>query len=149
MLPLLQSLSPVQLVRQPAVVQLYGAHETALAVVQVPPPLQLGAGWKLPVLALQLAVPHEVPADACWQAPPWHRPVFPQVADVVQRASAVPLSTLAQVPLPLMSQAWQVPQLAVVQQTPSTQLPDEHSCATVQTAPAAFLARHWAPEDGQ
>jgi len=102
-LPALQSLSPVQLVRQPAVVQVNGAHPTALGVWQLPPPLplQVAAGWKVEVVALQVAAAHTVLVEASWQAPPWHRPVFPQVPEVVQRlcGSAVPLTTVAQVPL--------------------------------------------------
>ena len=150
-LPLLQSLSPPQLVRQPAVVQLNGAQPPALGVWQLPLPLplQVAAGWKVEVVVLQVAAAHTVLVGATSQAPPWQMPVFPQVPEAVQRGSAVPLMTAAQVPLPLMSQAWQVPQLAVVQQTPSTQLPEVQSCAAVQATPGAFFIWHTPPALGQ
>ena len=54
--------------------------------------------------------------------------------------SAVPSATDAQVPLPLALHDWHVPQLAVVQQTPSVQLALTHSWAAAQVAPFAFLA---------
>lgn len=153
MLPLLQSPSLPQLVRQPVAVQVNGAHPIALGIWQVPLPLplQVAAGWKVEVVALQLAAPHSVLLEASWQAPPWQRPVFPQVPEVVQRlcGSAVPLTTVAQVPAPLMLHAWQVPQLAVEQQTLSTQLPEVQSCAAVQATPGAFFIWHWPPGLGQ
>lgn len=59
-----------------------------------------------------------------------------------QRAcgSAELSATLAQVPLPLALHDWHVPQLEVVQQTPSVQLALTHSWAAAQVAPLAFLA---------
>jgi hypothetical protein len=46
------------------------------------------------------------------------------------------LPTAAQVPaLPVTLQAWQVGQVAVPQQTPSRQLPEEHSWAAKQATP--------------
>jgi hypothetical protein len=42
-------------------------------------------------------------------------------------------------------QAWQVPQEAVVQQTPSTQLPLPHSWAAAQSAPLPFCATQLPP----
>ena len=48
--------------------------------------------------------------------------------------------TAAQVPAPLTLQAWQTPQLLVVQQTPSTQLPELHSLPELQVPFGPFLA---------
>ena len=62
--------------------------------------------------------------------------------DAVQRGSSVPFTTVAQVPTPLILQAWQVPQLAVEQQTLSTQLPEVQSCAAVQATPGSFFIWH-------
>ena len=51
-----------------------------------------------------------------------------------------PAGVLAQAPtLPPRLQAWQVPLQALLQQTPSTQLPLWHSLAAPQEAPADFL----------
>ena len=74
-------------------------------------------------------------------------PVFPQVPPAAQRAwgSEIPLPTFAQVPRPFRLQAWQVPQEAVVQQTPSTQLPLPHSWAAAQSAPLPFCATQLPP----
>jgi hypothetical protein len=81
---------------------------------------------------------------AVWvQAPePLQVPVFPQVVVTGQRAcgSLRPPVTLAQVPLPLMLQAWQVPQALVEQQTPSTQLPLPHSWLVPQAIPRPLSA---------
>jgi hypothetical protein len=59
------------------------------------------------------------------------------------------LTTVAQFPSPVRLQAWQVPQLALLQQTLSTQLPVPHSWLVAQTAPAARLGWHWPPAPGQ
>ena len=82
-------------------------------------------------------------AAPCWQAPPpLHTPVFPQGGLAGQRlcGSAVFSATFAQVPMPLMLQAWQVGHPAVVQQTPSVQLPLPHSLLPTQVAPFPFFA---------
>ena len=80
---------------------------------------------------------------AFWQAPLLQRPVFPQVVVTGQPpcGSGMPFCTAVQVPTPLTLQAWQVGQLAVVQQTPSVQLFVPHSWLEVQASPGAFLAR--------
>jgi hypothetical protein len=113
-------------------------------VAQVPVPVQNAAGVKAEVVVLQAAAPHETVLAACVQAPaPLQAPVFPQVPLAAQRVcgSAVPLPTLAQVPaVAVRLQAWQVGQLAVPQQTPSTQFPLVHSCPVPQVAPDPFLA---------
>jgi hypothetical protein len=75
----------------------------------------------------------------------WHMPapsqtfVLPQpLAAAPQRVSVMPEPRGAQVPWPLMLQAWQAGQLALPQQTPSTQLPWMHSLPAEQVAPFAF-----------
>jgi hypothetical protein len=53
---------------------------------------------------------------------------------------------LAQVPtLPSRLQAWQVPQLPLLQQTPSTQAPVPHSLPTEQAAPTFFFGTQAPP----
>jgi hypothetical protein len=151
---LLQSVSSAQLVRQPSVVQLNGAQATALEVSHMPAPLPLhvAAGSNIPVVGSQVAAAQTVLLEATWQAPPWQRPVIPQVVpEAVQRpcGSAAPLPTAAQVPTLLTLHAWQVPQLALVQHTPSTQLPELQSCAAVQATPAAFFIWQSPPALGQ
>jgi hypothetical protein len=98
--------------------------------------VQKAAGVK--VLPLQEALPHWTDAEACWQAPPTQRPVLPQVVETAQPpcGSALRFGTVAQVPAPLTLQAWQVPQAAEVQQTPSVQWPVPHSWSAPQLAPA-------------
>jgi hypothetical protein len=56
------------------------------------------------------------------------------------------LTTLAQVPaLPATLQAWQIGQLALPQQTPSTQFPLPHSWLEKQATPAALTGRQAPP----
>jgi hypothetical protein len=108
----------------------------------VPLPEQKTAGVK--VEPLQEALPHWTELEACWQAPaPSQAVVLPQVPPAGQRpwGSAPLAATLAHVPLPLALQAWQVAQLEVLQQTPSTQWPVPHSWSLPQLAPWALLAR--------
>jgi len=83
-------------------------------------------------------------AGACVHAPPVHVPVLPHGGLVRHRpwGSEVPFATDAQMPLPVMLQAWHVPHDEVVQQVLSTQLPVPHSSSPLQVAPAAFLATH-------
>jgi hypothetical protein len=119
----------LQLVRQalPAP-QTNGVQATVLGVPQLPLPLQSAAGVN--AVPLQSALPHGTVAAAWVQAPaPLHIPVLPQVVVGAQRAcgSAVAAPTLVQVPSPFRLQAWQVGQLALPQQTLSTQLPLLHS----------------------
>jgi hypothetical protein len=113
-------------------------------VVQAPAPLQKADGVN--VEPLQDGLPHWTEVGCCWQVPePLQRPVVPQVPPpTVQRAcgSATLAGTLAQVPaLPVTLQAWQVEQLALLQQTPSVQLPLEHSWADRQATPFALTGR--------
>ena len=86
---------------------------------------------------------------ACVQVPePVQVPVLPQAVLTGQRpcGSARPPPMLVQVPgLPETLQAWQVGQLALPQQTPSTQLPLPHSCPAPHATPAALSARQLPP----
>lgn len=82
-----------------------------------------------------------------WQAPlPLHMPVAPQAVVVAAQrpfGSAAPAATGEQVPtLPPTLQLWQVPAAAsvqaVLQQTPSVQLPLAHWVPAEQAAPLGF-----------
>jgi hypothetical protein len=105
--------------------------------------LQNAAGVK--VVPLQAAGAQVTLIPACVEAPaPLQVPVLPQVPLALQRAcgSVMALATLAQVPgLPATLQAMQVPQLAVLQQTPSTQLPLPHSWFDRQATPSDLTGR--------
>jgi len=105
--------------------------------------LQNATGVK--VVPLQAAGAQVTLVPACVQAPlPLQVPVLPQVVPVAQRpcGSVTVLATLVQVPgLPLTLQDWQVPQLAVLQQTPSTQFPVPHSWFDEQATPFDLTGR--------
>jgi hypothetical protein len=79
------------------------------------------------------------------QAPlPLQVPVLPQVPLAAQRpcGSLAVLARLAQAPaLPVTLQAWQVGQLALLQQTPSTQFPLPHSWFDRQATPGDLTGR--------
>jgi hypothetical protein len=104
-------------------------HDAVAAAGQLPAPEQNDA--KVAVPELHDGPLHITVVGCCWQAPlPLQAPVLPQVPLAVQRlcGSATVLATLAQAPrLPATLQAWQSGQLALPQQTPSTQLPLLHS----------------------
>jgi hypothetical protein len=114
-----------------------------LCVGQVPAPVQLTAAVR--VEPVHDAAPHSMLEEACVQAPPpLQVPVLPQVPLLAHppRGSVAPAGTLAQVPrLPARLQAWQVEQVALPQQTPSTQLPLVHWLAAEQVAP--LPSRGW------
>jgi hypothetical protein len=86
--------------------------------------------------------PHAFDAGCCWQAPATQTPVLPHAPLLAHRpcGSAELSATVPHVPFPVALQDWHVPQLEVVQQTPSVQLALVHSFAAVQAAPFAFLA---------
>jgi hypothetical protein len=113
----------------------------------VPLPEQNAVGVK--VLPLHDAEA-QLTLGAAWvQAPPVQVPVLPQVPLALQRlcGSATASGTLAQLPaLPETLQAWQVGQLLLPQQTPSTQAPLLHSWLEKQATPVALTGRH-APAD--
>jgi hypothetical protein len=118
-----------------------------LAVEQVPPLPGQVAGWTNSEPE-QAAGAQVTPEATCWQLPaPLHRPVLPQVVLALHWpvGAAVPAAIGAQVPVALTLQAWQVPQVLVEQQTPSTQLPLPHSCAVPQAAPSPLWATQLPP----
>jgi hypothetical protein len=89
------------------------------------------------------AAPHDTVVAACAHAPmPLQKPVLPQTLVVVAQfgGSAIPAPTFEQVPVPFRLHDWQAEQLELKQQTPSTQLPEEHSFVAAHVAPFAFLA---------
>jgi hypothetical protein len=61
----------------------------------------------------------------------------------VQPGSVAPFALAEQVPGVARLQAWQVPQLADVQHTPSTQLPEAHSPPPPQLRPGGLPAWHF------
>ena len=89
--------------------------------MHAPLPLQVeGANSVVP---LQVGPEHGKPAAWSWHAPaPLQLPVLPHGGIGAQSLwGSEVLPTGAQVPAPLTLQAWQVPQPAVEQQTPSVQ----------------------------
>jgi len=83
-------------------------------------------------VSAQVACEHVVPLGYFWQPPaPSHLPFAPHAAAPLSMqtplGSAEPAASGEQVPaLPATLQAWQEPQVALPQQTPSTQLPVPH-----------------------
>jgi len=127
----------VQPFLHPAVVQALLPHGTGAGNGQIVlGPEQKAAGVYID--PLQLAGAHM--AVEFWQAPaPSQTLVLPQpLVAAPHRVSTVPPVSAAQVPWPLTLQARQAPQLALPQQTPSTQLPVLHSFPAEQLAPLAF-----------
>ena len=114
--------------------------------MQVPLPEQNAVGVK--VLPLQEAEAQLTLGGACVQLPPVQVPVLPQVPLAPQWlcGSLTPSGTTAQEPaLPETLQAWQVGQLGLPQQTPSTQFPVAHSWLEKQATPVALTARQAPP----
>jgi hypothetical protein len=140
-LPLAQSLSLLQLdLHMLLLLQTYAPHPIVAVWLQVPVPEQNEGGWWV-VPVQDSASPHAVEVERCSHAPATHSPVLPQTPFAAQfGGSVVPLGTLAHVPTPLTLHDWQAAQLAVVQQTPSVQLPLPHSFVVLHAAPFAFLA---------
>lgn len=113
----------------------------------------MAAKLRVLVAAGQLAARHGVVAGHLLQAPAApHLPSFPQLdsADAAQTplGSIVPAGTVVQVPLLAVNvQLWHCDPQAVLQQTPSTQLPDWHSCSLLQLLPLLSLPQlpltHW------
>jgi len=92
---------------------------------------------------------HETGAPQATVAAPWAQPLAPLQAPVLPHGAAaghwpvgavVPAASGVQVPGAVPLQVWQMPQVALPQQTPLTQLPMVHSFAAPQAAPFAFLA---------
>jgi len=105
---------------------------------QLPTPSQAPIGLAV-VEPVQLAAPQLVPSVPLRQLPlPSQVPSFPQggfVAVQLPCGSMLPAGTAWQEPVPPRLQTWQVAQLAVEQQTPSTQLPLSHSAPAAQSWP--------------
>ena len=142
--PVMQSVSAVQVVLQAVAPQMNGVQLVVVAAGQVPVPVQVAAAVATPLA--QLAARQAVVAGATAQAPaPLQVPVLPQGGAATQRASASPVTVLAQVPAvpPVLAaeQPMQVPVQAVLQQTPSTQKPEVHCALDVQAVPLAASSR--------
>jgi hypothetical protein len=135
--PAAQSALVVHAVRQALAPQTKGA-QAAIVCLQVPAPSQLPVLVAVP--AVQEGMPQLVPVAADRQAPaPLQVPSNPQGGAAMQPpcGSLVPAATAVQVPAaPATLQAAQVPQLAVPQQTPSTQFPPWHSPPIAQAWPS-------------
>ena len=127
--------------------QMYGAQLEVVAAEQVPLPEQNAVGVK--VVPLQDAKAQLTLLAAWVQAPlPLQVPMLPQVVPAAQRpcGSVAVLARLAQPPaLPVTLHAWQVGQLALPQQTPSTQFPLPHSWLEKQATPIALTGRQAPP----
>jgi hypothetical protein len=137
---LTQSVSAAQVVLQAVPPQMNGVQVVVTAAGQAPAPLQVAAAMAVPLA--QLAARQLTVAGATAQVPlAVQAPVLPQGGPATQRASVVPATTLAQVPLapPVLvaEQPWQVPVHVVLQQNPSTQDPVVHCAPSVQAAPVA------------
>ena len=127
--------------------QTYAPQLDVVGEGQLPLPEQNTGGVK--VVPEQVGPLHMTEVLACVQAPePLQAPVLPQVVLTGQRAcgSVLPPPTFAHVPgLPETLQAWQVGQLPLPQQTPSTQLPLPHSCPVPQATPLPLRATQLPP----
>jgi hypothetical protein len=92
----------------------------------------------------QEAAPHVTLAPTFWHPPAVHAPVsFKQGSAfvVMLHSTSVPVVTPVQVPsLPVTLHAWQAPTHPLLQQRPSTQLPDVQSVPTEHKAPLASLS---------
>ena len=100
----------------------------------------------------QVGLLHMTEVLACVQAPaPLQVPVLPQggLARHWPLGAVVPVGIGEQLPRPLTLQAWQVPQAAVEQQTPSTQLPLLHSWPVPQAVPLPLTGRQLPPAEVQ
>ena len=93
---------------------------------------------------------HETKAPQATVAAPRAQPLAPLQAPVLPHGgaavhwpvgAAVPAASGVQVPGVVPLQVWQVPQAALPQQTPFTQLPLMHWLAAVHTEPLAFSAQ--------
>jgi len=124
------------------------AQETAVCAGQVlSVPLQKEAGTALEV-PMHMAPLHIVSLPLFLQTPPdAHDPVLPQLpaAAAGHSGSTVPDVTEVHVPGdPIRLQAWQAPEQAVLQHTPSTQLAavDTQSAALLHIPPCGCLVPH-------
>jgi len=134
--PATQSPSAKQVVRQPLPPQMKWPGHVCAAWVHRPAPLQV---LTVVVDPVQVAAPQLVPALTLRQAPaPLQVPSNPQggLAGQSWCGSALPAATGWHEPAaPPTLQAWQVPQAAAEQQTPSTQKPLAHWPPAEQLCP--------------
>ena len=144
----MQSVSPVQLVLQAVVeAQMYCPQVEVVGDGQLPLPEQTAVCTNSE--PEQVAPAQPVLLETCAQLPaPSHRPLLPQVPLAAHwpLGAGDPAAIGAQVPVPVMLQAWQLPQPLVEQQTPSIQLPLPHSWPVPQAAPRPFWAAQLPPE---
>ena len=137
--------SSVQLVRQVLLVLHTYAPQPVVAVwLHAPLPEQNDAGWNVvPLHAMDR--PHDTVDAACWQPPaPLQTPVLPHGGDAghCPGGGTAPAAMNAHIPgLPAVLHAWQVGQLALPQQTPSTQLPLMHWLPAAHVRPFGFNAQ--------
>jgi hypothetical protein len=135
-----QSFAPLHVLAQESPVHMLGAQLRMLPAVQTPAALQVLAAYS--VDPVQRPGAHWVPAAYFRQAPlPLQAPSVPQVLTACCSHSLMgswPSAMGLQAPAVLaMSQAWQMPVQALLQQIPSTQKPELHWAAPVQAAPLA------------
>jgi hypothetical protein len=141
----MQSVSALHVVLQAVGPQTYGLQAVVTGAGQAPAPSQFAAAVAVPLeqladlqLVVLLGYVHAavfVPS----QLPPQSEPSLLQA---VREPCGVPV-TATQVPTePETSQAWHWPPHAVLQQTPSTQLPLPHWFAAVQAPPFPILGVH-------
>jgi hypothetical protein len=133
----------------PLPAQARGAQSTpAGELVHAPSPSQT---YPCTTVPLQLLTPHEVPFAKSSQAPdPLHAPVCWQDSGASAThescgstpARALPHTPSAPAPFSAAVHAWQRPRHAVLQQTPSTQLPEWQSPPAAQVAPSAWSTLH-------
>jgi hypothetical protein len=115
------------------------------AWLQVPVPEQNDAGWKvIPV--------HDTPGPQETVAAAWVHPLAPLQVPVLPHGvvaltahwpvgAAVPAASAVHVPGVVPLQVWQVPQVALPQQTPFTQLPLMHWFPAPHASPLALSAQ--------
>jgi hypothetical protein len=139
-----------QLVKQAPLWQTKGLQLAGGSLLswQAPAPLQTRPCTDVPP-ATQTP-PQLAPCALGLQAPlPSHLPVVPQglepVSSLQLSESDASSGTLAQVPCGF-AQLLHVPQLALAQQVPSTQLPEPHSLPEPQPVPSAFLPQLPSPQ---
>jgi hypothetical protein len=148
-----QSPSPAQVVRHPVVpLHMYGAQLWVIDVSHEPA-AQVPIFVSVNDMLGHEAGAHMVPFAYFWQPPmPSHLPFVPQLGERLSTqtpfGSGVPAPRGAHIPaLPDTLQAWQEPQLALLQQTLSTQwlALDPHWPSRVQGLPGVILRTQLPP----
>jgi hypothetical protein len=140
-----QCASAVQSVRQVLLVlHTYEPQPVVAVWLHAPLPEQNDIGWNVvPLHAMDR--PHDMVDAACWQPPaPLHTPVLPHGGDAghCPAGAVAPAGMNPHIPgLPVVLHAWHVGQLALPQQTPSTQLPLMHALPAEHVRPFGFNAQ--------